>query len=75
MPAGLGPQETSDPVEADRRNFYKVEQWTRNGLHIERLLWAGNSIDTAREKFDAAVKRRPAGKYTIRQLALVLAHN
>jgi hypothetical protein len=33
---------------ADRRNFFKVELWTRDGLHIERLLFAGNSLDKAR---------------------------
>jgi hypothetical protein len=38
---------------ADRRNFFKVELWTRDGLHIERLLFAGNSLDNARAVFAA----------------------
>lgn len=66
-------EETTDPVTADLRNFYKVEQWTDDDMHIERLIWAGNSIDRAREEFDRAVEHRPAGLYTIRQRALVLA--
>jgi hypothetical protein len=29
-------EETDDPLLADRRNFFKVELWTRDGLQIER---------------------------------------
>jgi hypothetical protein len=25
------PEETDDPLHADRRNFYKVEKWSRDG--------------------------------------------
>jgi hypothetical protein len=32
-----------DPLVADRRNFFKVELWTRDCQHVERLLFAGNS--------------------------------
>ena len=46
-------EETTDPFVADRRNFFKVELWTRDGLHIERLLFAGNSLDNARAVFAA----------------------
>ena len=24
-------EETNDPLHADRRNFYKVEEWSRDG--------------------------------------------
>jgi hypothetical protein len=41
-------EETDNPLGADDRNFYKVEKWTRDGQHAERLLWAGNSIDKVR---------------------------
>ena len=34
-------EETDNPLLADRRNFFKVELWTRDGLRIERLLLAG----------------------------------
>jgi hypothetical protein len=27
-------EETTDPFVADRRNFFKVELWTRDGLHM-----------------------------------------
>jgi hypothetical protein len=37
-------EETDDPLYADRRNFYKVEKWSRDGQRIEELLFAGNSL-------------------------------
>jgi hypothetical protein len=27
-------EETDDPIHADRRNFYKVEQWSRDWQHV-----------------------------------------
>lgn len=56
---------------ADNRNFFKVEQWTAD-QHVERLLFAGNRLDKARAIFDAAVKRRTSGRYTLRQRIRVL---
>ena len=41
-------EETDDPHYADRRNFYKVEKWTRDGTKVDSLLYAGNSLDKAR---------------------------
>ena len=61
-------EETDDPLVADRRNFFKVELWTRNGRHVERLLFAGNSLDKAR----ALSKRRPRAHLTTRQRSRVL---
>jgi hypothetical protein len=40
-------KETDDPHYADCCNFYKVEKWTRDGQCIERMLFAGNSLDRA----------------------------
>jgi hypothetical protein len=60
-------EETDDPLVADRRNFFKVELWTKDGQHIERLLFAGNSLDKARALFGAYAKRRPRARLTIRQ--------
>ena len=34
-------EETDDPLVADRRNFFKVELWTRDGQHVDRSLFAG----------------------------------
>jgi hypothetical protein len=65
-------EDTTDPHTADRRNFYKVEKWTPDGLHIEALLYAGNNLDKALATFDAAVKHRPAIIATVRQRARVL---
>jgi hypothetical protein len=36
-------EETTDPLVADLRNFYKVEKWTRDETKIDSLLYAGNS--------------------------------
>jgi hypothetical protein len=35
-------EETDDPLDADRLNFYKVEKWSRDGLRVELMLYAGN---------------------------------
>ena len=61
-------EETDEPLIADHRNFYKVEQWSRDGQRIERMLFAGNSLDRAREIFKAEIRRRPRGRYTIQQI-------
>ena len=37
-------EETDDPHYADRRNFYKVEKWSRDGLRVELMLYAGNNL-------------------------------
>ncbi len=45
-------EETDDPHYADRRNFYKVEKWNRDGLRVELMLYAGNNLDKARRIFE-----------------------
>ena len=57
---------------ADHRNYYKVEQWSRDGMRAERMLYAGNSLGPARAFFEAELRRRPRGRYTIRQRTRVL---
>jgi hypothetical protein len=49
---------TTDRDYANERNFFKVEQWSRDDQHVTRLLHAGNRIDQARAVFTAAVKPR-----------------
>jgi hypothetical protein len=66
-------EETDEPLLADHRNFYKVEKWDKDEQRVERMLWAGNSLDKARGIFDAETRRRPRGRYTIRQRSRVLA--
>jgi hypothetical protein len=51
-------EETRDPLYADDRNFFKVEQWTRDGMAVERLLYAG-SLDKTEDIFARATKHRP----------------
>jgi hypothetical protein len=65
-------EETNEPLIADNRNFYKVEKWTRDGAKIEHMLYAGSSLDKAREIFTAAIKHRPRIRLTIRQRTRVL---
>ena len=65
-------EETTDPIVADERNFYKVEQWDRAEVHVVRLHYAGNTLDKARGIFDAFAKMRPRARLTIRQRARVL---
>jgi hypothetical protein len=60
-------EETNDPLIADHRNFYKVEKWTKDGSKVDHLLYAGSSLDKARDVFAAAIYRRPRIRLTIRQ--------
>jgi hypothetical protein len=68
---GMQEDTTADPVVADIRNFYKVELWTRE-YFIERLLFAGRSLDTARDVFTEYALRQPTARLTIRQRMRVL---
>jgi hypothetical protein len=65
-------EETTDPIIAERRNFYKVEQWSKDGQRVARMIYASNRIDRARKMFNLNVQRRPGGRYTIRQGIRVL---
>jgi hypothetical protein len=65
-------EETDDPTYADRRNFYKVEKWSRDGLRVELMLYAGNDLDKARRIFERTHKNRPRIRLTIRQRMRVL---
>jgi hypothetical protein len=65
-------EETDEPLIADHCNFYKVEKWTKEGARVERMLYAGSSLDKAREIFAAAIYHRPRIRLTIRQRARVL---
>jgi hypothetical protein len=69
---GWTDQETTDPLVADDRNFYKVEKWTKDGTKVDRLLYAGNSLTKAHEIFAEAVKHRPRIRLTVRQRTTVL---
>jgi len=60
-------KETCDSLYADDRNFYKVEQWTKDGTKVDSLLYTGNNLDTARDIFGKAIQHRPRIRLTIRQ--------
>jgi hypothetical protein len=68
---GMREDSTTDPVVADLNNYYKVELWTRDDF-VERMLFAGTSLDSAREVFADYARRRPASRLTIRQRMRVL---
>ena len=42
-----GPMNSRSRSFSGRRNFYKVEEWSRDGQRIEGMLFAGNSLATA----------------------------
>jgi hypothetical protein len=65
-------EQTDDPLHADRRNFYKVEKWSRDGLRVELMLYAGSSLDKAQRIFAQIVKQRPGIRLTVRQRMRVL---
>jgi hypothetical protein len=68
----FGYRETSDPDDADRRNYYKVEKWDPADLHVTALLHASNDLTKARVIFAEEKRRRPRGHYTLRQGIRVL---
>jgi hypothetical protein len=51
-------EETNEPPIADDRNYYKVEKWTREGTKVDCMVYAGSSLEKAREIFAAAISRR-----------------
>ena len=65
-------EQTDDPHRADQRNFYKVEKWSRDGLHIEAMLYAGSNLNRAQAIFINLVKYWPGIRLTIRQRTRVL---
>jgi hypothetical protein len=70
--AEFGFRETDDPDEADRRKYYKVEKWDAAGLHVSALLHASNDLSRAQALFATESRRRPRGRYTLRQGIRVL---
>jgi hypothetical protein len=65
-------EETDNPLLADDCNYYEVEKWTRGGSKVDRMLYAGNNLERAKDIFAEAVKQRPRIKLTIRQRTRVL---
>jgi hypothetical protein len=68
----FGYRETDDPIEADRRGFYKVERWDKDKLHIVEMVHASNDLGRAQSVFASETKRRPRGRYLLRQGIRVL---
>jgi hypothetical protein len=53
-------------------HFPKVEKWSRDGLRVELMLYAGNNLGKARRIFERTTKQRPRIRLTIRQRMRVL---
>ena len=70
--SGWSDEETDDPLYADRRNFYKVEKWSQDGMRVVLMLYAGNNLGKARRVFERATKHRPRIQVSIRQRGRVL---
>jgi hypothetical protein len=49
---GWSGEATDNPPRADPPP-YKVEKWTKDNTKIDRMLYAGNNLDKAREMFAA----------------------
>ena len=65
-------EETDDPTDADRRNFYNVEQGSKDGMRVLDLVFAGSRLDKARRIFERIIQHRPRIRLTIRQRTRVL---
>jgi hypothetical protein len=65
-------EQTNNADFADARNFYKVEKWSQDGGKVDRLLYAGNDLDKARQIFRDAANHRVGTRLTIRQRTRVL---
>jgi hypothetical protein len=71
--AELGYSQNDDSDEANRRSYYKVERWDSTPQqHLFRLLHASNDLGRAQAIFASETKRRPRGRYTLRQGIRVL---
>jgi hypothetical protein len=60
-------KETNNSLCTDERNFYRVEECTKDAAKVERLLYAGNNLDKALVIFAKAVRHRPRMRLTVRQ--------
>jgi hypothetical protein len=47
-------EETDNPLYAQGRGFYEVVKWMRDGMKVDRILYAGRSLGRAQEIFPAA---------------------
>ena len=65
-------EETDNPLLADHRSFYKVETWTRDGMKVDSMLFAGNNLGKAQKIFVNAIREWPRIRIAIRQRTRVL---
>ena len=66
-------EDTFNPHVADLRNFYKVESWSKDGMHIIGMRYAGNNLEKAYEVFRAIARKGQRSRLTIRQRTRVVA--
>jgi hypothetical protein len=65
-------EESENALDADDRNFYKVEKWAKDGSKVEGMLYAGSNLEKAKDIFTEAIKHRPRIRLTIRQRTRML---
>jgi hypothetical protein len=69
------PVRADDLLVADRRNFFKVELWTMDGLRVD-LLFAGGGFDKARALFTAYGEKADSEVPEVRPTSIFLGqHN
>jgi hypothetical protein len=66
----IGPKNKSTIGTTRTSVIFRLENWTKDGTKVDRLLYAGNYLDKARLLFEAAIKHRPRIRLTIRQRVL-----
>jgi hypothetical protein len=50
-------EEQTKAAHANVRNFYKVEKWTRDGMKVDSLLYAGNSLPARHSSVRSSIDR------------------
>jgi hypothetical protein len=62
----------NDWSDEPTNNVIGREVETKDGKQVDRLLYASNNLDKARQIFTTAIKHRPRIRLTIRQRTQVL---
>jgi hypothetical protein len=55
-----------------RPQLLQGQKWTKDGTKVDRMLFAGNNLEKAKDIFAEAIKHRPRIRLTIRQRTRVL---
>jgi hypothetical protein len=67
----MAPEDTTDPAMINEQNNDKDDLWTAEG-HIEQMIYAGTTLDHARDLFGQIPPARRSVRQTSRQRTRVL---